>query len=599
AIGEQVSGIDSFFSILRTILLVFALIALFVGSYIIINTLSILIAQRTRELALLRALGATRGQVFRMVLIEALITGVVASAVGVFAGLGLAHLLYSALSSLGSGLPKADLVLQGSTVVIGLVLGTVITVVASVLPARKASRVSPVEAIREAGDQAQPLGTRRIVLGVVVALLGVVGIALGLFAGTSVAFQLLGLGALLLYLGVSSLAPLTVVPIAGVLGVPIEKLRGMPGKLARTNAIRAPRRAASTAAALMIGVSLVVGIAVLTESAKASTAVALQQALKADYMVFAAGGQGTINPTTTAALAKDPHFANVDDLKSGTILINGSSTSVFAANPADYQDFFSLDVASGDPSSLSNPDTIFLDQTEASNHGWTVGDTIAVNFPQAGVTVNERIGCIFNPNAITTGYMISSQQYAQYFPEPQTFIILLRAAPGVSHNAGLAALKQDLTAFPTLKGYDSASFLALQSQGLDQLTSAVDVFLVMAIVIAALGIVNTLALSIIERSRELGLLRAIGLTRSQTRTMVRWESVLIAFLGLILGIIVGIGLGVAVVRALAFTGLGHISVPFVQLLWYAVGALVIGLLAAILPARRAARLNVLEAISAE
>lgn len=597
--GQQVSGIDSFFGILRTILLVFALIALFVGSYIIVNTFSILIAQRTRELALLRALGATRGQVFRMVLGEAVITGVVASAVGVFAGLGLAHVLYSALSSLGSGLPKADLVLQGSTVIIGIVLGTVITVVASVLPARKASRVAPVEAIREAADAAQPLGSRRIALGVVVTLLGGIGIALGLFAGTSVAFQLLGVGALLLYLGISSLAPLTVVPIAGALGVPIEKLRGVPGKLARTNAIRAPRRAASTAAALMIGVSLVVGIAVLTESAKASTSVALQQAVKADYMVFASGGQGAISPTTTAALAADPHFSKVDDLKTGTILVKGSSTSVFAANPADYQDFFTLDVASGEPSSLGNPNTIFLDATEASNNGWRVGDNIKVTFPQSGATVTERIGCIFNPNALTTGYMISSEQYAKQFAEPQTFIILLGAAPGVSHSAGMAALDRDLAAFPTLKGYDSASFLALQSQSLDQLTSAVDVFLVMAIVIAALGIVNTLALSIIERSRELGLLRAIGLTRSQTRTMVRWESVLIAFLGLILGVIVGIALGVAVVRALAFTGLGHVSVPFLSLLWYAVGALVIGLLAAILPARRAARLNVLEAISTE
>ena len=600
-IGQQVSGIDSFFGILRTILLVFALIALFVGSYIIINTFSILIAQRTRELALLRALGATRGQVFRMVVAEALIVGVIASAIGCVAGLLLAHGLYSVVSSLGNGLPHADLVLQTSTVIIGLVLGTAITVVASILPARKASRVAPVEAIRDAADAAQPLGTRRIASGVVGSIIGGVLIALGLFAGTSVAFQLLGLGALVLYVGISSLAPLTVIPIVGLLGTPIARFRGTPGKLARTNAIRAPRRAASTAAALMIGVSLVVAIAVLTESAKASTQVALKQAVKADYMVFAmgSGGQGGISPTATASLAQDPHFAAVDDLKAGTILINNASASMFAANPDDYQQFFTLDVASGDPNSLADPDTIFLDQTEASNHGWHAGDSIEVKFPQAGATVKERIGCIFNPNALTTGYMISSQQYARYFDEPQTFIILVRAAGGVSHQAGMAALDHDLASFPTLKAYDAASFLALQSQGIDQLTSAIDVFLVMAIVIAALGIVNTLALSIIERTRELGLLRAIGLTRGQTRTMVRWESVLIAFLGLILGIIVGIALGAAVVRALAFTGLGHISVPVVSLLWYALGALVIGLVAAILPARRAARLNVLAAISSE
>ena len=254
SLGSRCRASNSFFGILRTILLVFALIALFVGSYIIINTFSILIAQRTRELALLRALGATRGQVFRLVLAEALITGVVASALGVIAGLFLAHGLYAAVSSLGSGLPKADLSLQASTVIIGMVLGTVITVAASILPARKASRVAPVEAIRAAGDAAQPLGRIRIIAGIAVTVLGAVLIALGLFAGTGAAFQLLGVGALLLYLGVSSLAPLTVVPIAGILGVPIAAFCGMPGKLARTNAIRAPRRAAATAAALMIGV---------------------------------------------------------------------------------------------------------------------------------------------------------------------------------------------------------------------------------------------------------------------------------------------------------------------------------------------------------
>jgi putative ABC transport system permease protein len=389
AIGQQVKGIDSFFGILRTILLVFALVALFVGSFIIINTFSILIAQRTRELALLRALGATRGQVFRMVLAEALVTGIVGSAVGVVAGLLLAHGLYSLLSSIGNGLPKADLVLEPSTVIISMVLGTVITVVASVLPARKASRVAPVEAIRDAADAAQPLGRGRIITGLAVSALGIIGVALGLFAGTSVAFQLLGLGALLLYLGISSLAPLTVVPIAGLLGLPIARFRGTPGKLARTNAIRAPRRAAATAAALMIGVSLVVGIAVLTESAKASTRVALEQAVTADYMVFpgGGGGQGTLSPMTTAALAQDPHFSAVDDLKQGTILINGTSLSVFSANPADYQNFFTLDVASGDPNSLGAGNTIFLDETEASNHGWHVGDTINVNYPQTGATV--------------------------------------------------------------------------------------------------------------------------------------------------------------------------------------------------------------------
>jgi putative ABC transport system permease protein len=598
-VGQQVQSIDSFFSLLRNILLVFALIALFVGSYIIINTFSILIAQRTRELALLRALGAGRGQVFRMVLLESAATGLFGSALGCLLSVPLARALYSAVSSIGSGLPKANLGLQASTVLICMLLGTVITVVAAILPARKASRVSPVEAIRDAADAAQPLGKRRILAGIVVAVGGAVLLALGLFAGSSNAFLLLGVGAFVLYIGVSSLAPLSVVPVAGFLGIPIAKLRGTPGKLARTNAIRAPRRAAATAAALMIGVSLVVGIAVLTESVKASTTAAFQDALVADYLVFGAGGQGAISPATTQSLAQDPHFSTVGDIKTGSILVNGSSTSVFAMNPSNYQNLFRLDVASGDPNSLSQPSTIFVDQQEASNNNWKVGDRIAVNFPQKGNTVSERIGCIFNANAITTGYMISTQAYAAEFPQARAFIILLKAAPGVSHSDGMAALNTDLKKFPTLKAFDSASFLAQQSKQLDAFTTLIDVFLIMAIVIASLGIVNTLALSIIERTRELGLLRAIGLARRQTRTMVRWESVLIAFLGLALGAVLGIVLGAAVVRALAFAGLGHIAIPWGNLIFYAIGALVIGLLAAVLPARRAARINILEAITTE
>jgi putative ABC transport system permease protein len=598
-VGQQVQSIDSVVTVVRTVLLVFALIALFVGSYIIINTFSILVAQRTRELALLRALGASRGQIFRMVLLESLVTGLFGSAIGCLLSLPLARGLYSAVSSIGSGLPKANLGLQTSTVLIGMGLGTAITVVASILPARKASRVSPVEAIRDAADAAHPLGKRRIAAGILVTLLGGALIGFGLFSGASNALLLLGAGAFVLYIGVSSLAPLTVVPVAGFLGIPIAKLRGTPGKLARTNSIRAPRRAAATAAALMIGVSLVVGIAVLTASFKASTTVAFQDALVADYLVFGAGGQGSISPTTTQTLAQDPSFSTVGDIKSGTILVNGSSTSVFAMDPSNYQKLFRLDVASGDPTSLSQPNTIFVDQQDATGNNWKVGDVIQVNFPQKGNTISERIGCIFNANAITTGYMISTQEYAAEFPQQKSFIVLLKAAPGVSHSAGMTSLNTDLQKFPTLKGFDAASFLALQSKQLDTFTLLIDVFLIMAIIIASLGIVNTLALSIIERTHELGLLRAIGLTRSQTRTMVRWESVLIAFLGLVLGAVLGIALGAAVVRALASSGIGHIAIPWGNLIVYAIGALIIGLLAAILPARRAARINILEAITTE
>ena len=596
---EQISGIDSFFSILRTILLVFALVALFVGSFIIVNTFNILIAQRTRELALLRALGASRAQVFRLVLIEALVVGAVGSLVGCFAGLGMAHLLYSTLSSVGGGLPKADLSLDGGTFALGMGLGVAITVAASVLPGRRASRVAPVEAIREATDTAAPMTRGRILIGALLTLAGAVLIGVGLFSGSSNIFYFLGAGALIGFIGIAMLAPLTVLPVAGTLGMPVQTLRGTPGKLARLNAIRAPRRTAATAAALMIGVSLVVGIAVLTESAKASTDAAVKGSISADYIVLSTGGQGFINIATVDALAKDPSFATVTDVRSGTILVDNSSTQTLALDPATYQATYHLDPASGDVNSLSKPNTIFVDQKQASDHGWSVGDTISVNFPQKGDTVPMRIGCIFNINALASGYVISTQTYDTYFTEKQAFVILIKDAPQVSFSAAGAALNHDLAAFPTLKAYNTTDFLALQAQQLDQLTSIINVFLVMAIIIASLGIVNTMALSIIERTRELGLLRAIGLTRSQTRTMVRWESILIAVLGMVLGAVIGVILGIAVVRALGPLGVGHIAIPVGPLVTYLLAAIVIGFVAAILPGRRAARLKVLEAIASE
>lgn len=601
--GQQIQSIDSVFSVIRTILLVFALIALFVGSYIIINTFSILIAQRTRELALLRVLGATQRQVFQMVVFEAFITGLIASAVGCLLSVLLASGLYATLSS-GAGVPKSNLVLQGSTIVICMVLGVAITLAASIFPARKASRVSPVEAIRDAADLAQPLGRRRITAGIVGTLIGAAMVAVGLFTGSSNAFLFLGVGALILYIAVSSLAPLTVLPVVGTLGIPVARFRGTAGKLARTNAVRAPRRVAATAAALMIGTSLVVGFSVLTSSIKELTTVALKEAVVADYIITPSGGGGNggvggISPTTASFLASDRHFSTVSDIKVGTIVVDGSSTGVFAVNTNSYSRVLKIDVTSGDPNSLGDPNTIFLDQQTATDNNLSVGDTVSVNFPQKNVTINERIGCIYNPNALLSGYMISLDAYDRYFTQQGSTFVLAKAAPGVSVSAGLTALKNDLRRFPTLEAYDTASFLALQNSDIDSLTNDIDLFLLMAIIIASLGIVNTLALSILERTRELGLLRAIGLTRRQTRTMVRWESVLIALLGLVLGIVVGVVLGTAVVKAIASTGIDHISIPWSSLLGYAVGALVIGLVAGVLPARRASRINVLAAITTE
>ena len=604
--GEQIAGAEQLVGVIRTTLLVFAAVALFVGSFLIVNTFNILIAQRTRELALLRALGASRGQVMRSVLLEAVITGVVASAVGCAAGVLVAQGLYAAINGLGANFPAITLSINPTTIAIGMTAGTSITALAAILPAYKATRVAPVEALREATQAATPLGRPRITTGALLTLAGSGLFGLGLFAGTGIPLQLLGAGAVVAFVGIALLIPLAVTPVAGLLGLPIQAWRKVPGKLARLNSIRAPRRTASTAAALMIGVALAAGTGVLVDSLKVSATVVINDFIRADFVVLPSGGAGGSPAVSTAAataLRKDSaHFSTVVEVRGGTVLVNNVSAGAVALDPATYPKVLNIDVASGDPAAITSANTIMVDQQEASAHGWKVGDTIPVEFPQSdksNTAINEHIGCIFIANAVVSGYVLSEQTYTDNFPAARDQGILLALAPNVSASAGQQAMISDLRGFPTLTGYDKAGFLELNNAEADAISLFADLFLSLAIVIAALGIVNTMALSIIERTRELGLLRALGLSQQQTRTMVRWESVLIAVLGTVLGIAVGTVMGVAAVHALANAGIGHTAVPWDQFGWLALGAVLVGLGAAILPARRAARLNILDAISTE
>ncbi|MDQ6856491.1 MAG: FtsX-like permease family protein [Candidatus Dormibacteraeota bacterium] len=595
--AQQVQATQSVIGILSTALLVFGLIALFVGSFLIVNTFTILIAQRSRELALLRALGATRRQVMISVLTEAFLTGLVASAIG--AGLGI--LLAIGLARLlGFSLTNGGLTITPRSFIVSIVVGIAVTVVAAVLPARRATRVAPMAALRDAVPEAAPVTRRRIVGGAIVAVIGASLLGTGLFADTGQTLLLLGLGALALFIGIAYLSPLLVRPVAGVIGRPLARLRGVPGRLARENAIRSPRRTASTAAALMIGVALIAAVAVIASSFKASGEASIVGSLNSQLLVTDTASRGGFTTDVVTVLTRDPRLVNLTEVRANSVVIGSANQSLLAIDVAAINHTVAFDMVSGDATSIADPTNMLVDDGTATTRGWVTGSTVRAQFPYSSAAVTKHIGGVYHGNALISGFVVSLATYSANFPKPQQDIaILANPSPGQTLSSADAALKSDLAAFPTLTVQTKQEFIDANSKSIDQAQSLIDVLLILSVIIAALGVVNTLALSVLERSRELGLLRALGLTRRQTRSMVRWEAVIIALLGAVLGLVIGAGMGTAVVRALANQGLSKLSVPAMQLLEYVVAAFVIGVLAAVLPARRAARLNVLDAIAME
>ena len=576
-----------------TPLLVFAGIFLFVGSFLIVNTFNILVAQRTRELALLRALGATRRQVLTSVLVEATLTGLVASAIGVLVGLGIA----SALEALINAPPGTKLSLQPRSFIVGIAVGVVVTVLAATFPARRATRVPPVAALREALPDTQSVPRRRIVSGAVVLALGCVLFGIGVSGATSASLELLGAGVLAIFIGVAMLAPLVVGPIAEVLGWPVQRLRGVAGLLARENARRNPRRTALTAAALMIGLALVTSVAVLTDSFRASSDAAIEGALKGDFIVFDKNG-GDFSPAVATALKSNAKVRDVTELRSSTILIGSASQQITAADPVAAQATLSLEMSSGDQNSIATTNTAVVDSAEATSRNLHVGSQVTVGFPE-GADVTLRVGGVYEQNAIAQGYLVSLATLQPFVSSATDAALLVNAAPGTSLQDAESSLQSQLKQFPLVDAMSRSEYRDFVGKQIDSFLNLITGLLFLALVIAALGIVNTLALSVLERTREIGLIRALGMTRGQTRSMVRWESVLISLIGAVLGLVVGVAIGVALASALHNLGIDHVAVPGGNLLYYAIVAGIFGVLAAIFPALRASRLDVLQAIYAE
>jgi putative ABC transport system permease protein len=594
---EQAQQFQQALGFFQTALLIFAGVALFVGSFIIFNTFSIIVAQRTRELALLRALGASRRQVLVSVIVEALLVGLIASAIGVLAGIAIAVGLQGLLSIFGVDLPSTGLKVQPRTIAVSMIVGTLITVLAAILPARKAGTVTPIEALREAdpAETHERGRRRRMVIATVITILGVVSLLLGLFGSPADAYLYVGIGAAVTFIGVAMLSQYAAGPVAAIVGAPLARL-GTPGGLGRRNAMRNPRRTARTASALMIGLGLVAMVAILGSSLKASFDAALQQALKADFTI-ATTSFTPFSPDVATKISAVPEVDIVSQFRQGGFRVNGSTAFVSGIDPATIEDVTSLGVLEGNASDMGS-DGILVSGSVAESNGWAVGDSVPAAFGAVGKHPLTISG-VYDETGVVGDYAISLTAYEELFANNLDVFVLVKTVPGTDPAQAQSAIESAVSPFPNIDVLDQASFREKQEGFIDQLLGLITALLLMAIVIAVFGIVNTLGLSVHERTRELGLLRAVGLSRTQTKRMVRVESVIIAVFGAGLGILVGVFFGWALQHSLIDQGVTELRIPVVTLLVYLVVSALVGVVAAIFPARRAAKLDVLQAIAYE
>jgi putative ABC transport system permease protein len=579
-------------------LLTFAVIALLVGSFIIYNTFSIIVAQRGREMALMRAIGASRRQVLGAVLVEAAAVGVVASVLGMLAGIAVAAGLKAVLGALGFDIPASGIVFTGKTAVTSLVVGIGVSVASAFFPARRGSKVPPVAAMRDLAVEPTGGSRRRTVIGVVVTALGGAALLNGLFGDGGNKPAAVGLGATVIFFGVAVLGPVFARPVSRVLGAPLPRLRGVSGTLARENAMRNPKRTASTAAALMIGVGLVGFITIFAASAKSSINASIDKAFTGDFVVDSGTfGFGGLSPDLAAGLKKLPEVGAVSGFRIGQAKVGGSAQFVGAVDPAQFAEIIDLDLAAGRIQDLTG-DRIAVDNATAKDKGWHVGSEVTVTFAKTGERT-LRVAAIYRRADAVGRYLLSLETFDAAFAQHLDAQVFVSRAPGVAAADARRAVESLTDAYPNAKLLDQTQFKEAQANQINQLLGLIYVLLALAVVIAFLGIMNTLALSIFERTRELGLLRAVGMTRSQLRTTVRWESVIIALFGTLLGLVIGLFFGWALVQALRSNGFTHLTVPVGQLAVVVVVAALAGVGAAVLPGRRAARLDVLHAIATE
>ena len=600
---DDAAETNSFISFLRGFLLAFGGIALFVGSFVIANSLSITIAQRTREFATIRTVGASRRQILTSVLIEALVVGVLASLVGLAVGVGLAKALFWLFDAVGFTLPNSGLILTTSAVVLALASGIIVTLVASLRPAFRATRVPPIAAVREGATMPPSrFAPLRVPASILLTLLGFAALTWALFGpdlGTTAVLVWLGLGALMIFLGVALLAERLVQPLARILGWPLRKLGGAAGALARSNAQRNPQRTASTASALMIGLALVTLVSVLAAGIVSTFRSAVDDLWKnADYAITAQNNFSPIPVSVAAAAAKAPGVDAVGSVRAGEAQAFGEVFGATAVDPPTSR-IFSMKWKEGSDAVLARlgDDGAFVTDDFADDHDLRIGSTVEETFPN-GETAPFKVEGIFDPPTGGSPFgpvTISAKSWDLYNGQPQnlySFVIM----QGGQSDANRASLDRTLEEFPNAKVATRDEFVDNQISGLSSVLNILYVLLGLSVLVSFFGIVNTFVLTVFERTREIGMLRAVGMTRRQVRRMIRAESVITAAIGGVLGILLGIALGALLVARVDFI---DFTLPVVQLIVFAVAALIVGVLAAIFPARRAARLNVLNALQYE
>lgn len=601
--GEEVAQetsdqINQFVDVFGTGLLIFAFITAFVSAFIINNVFQITIGQRLRELALLRAIGASGRQVRRMITLEALALGVIATVLGIGGGLLVARGLIAAFNAAGAGFPSTETVLEPRTIVMAAVVGVGITMASVIVPSRRASRIPPVAAMRpELGFVA--MRTRRLVAGVIITVVGITLFVTGLFVrpgGTVGLIGLAGSGALLLFLGIASLSSTIATPVTRVLGWPIEKLFKVPGALARQNVARAPRRTSSSASALMIGVALVSSTAVFASSLRSTLVDTLETAISADYIVTSEGFQG-LSPVVSETLAEVPELGAVTPIRQIVGQVGGSTKNFGAVNPAAFDELVDPDLIDGSIPDLGINE-LLIHKDPASDLDLTVGGTVDVTF-QNGNEQTLTVAGIYG-DATFGNWLINLDTLAEVSDAPtQDLFVIARLADGVDPAAGDAAVTAALAPFPQANVQTNAEFLDSQEAQINQLLIIITMLLAFAILIAILGISITLALGVFERTREIGLLRAVGMNRRQTRRSVRWEAVIVSFFGALVGIVVGTFLGVVLTLAVPDDVISTLSFNPTIIVVILIGAVVAGLLAALYPSYKASNMNVLEAIATE
>ena len=590
--NEETTSINQSLSFLSTALMVFALIALVVGAFTIYNTFSITVGQRTREVALLRVVGASRGQVLRSVLGEASLVGVVSSLAGVGLGVLAAAGLEALLRGFGITLPSGPLVFEPRTLLVGLLVGAGVTVISAIGPARRAVRIAPVTAITGDIDTAELPARARLARSGGVFASGAVLVALGLSVP---AVSIVGLGALVVFAGTVMLAPALSRPVAAVLGRPLARLLGSSGRLGRENAMRSPRRTSQTAAALMVGLAVVAAMATFGASVSRSATASVNGAINADLLVTAkSNGSGSFSPALASAVAHVPGVTSSLVGYSGQFEIRGSVETLKGVPVHDLAQTVDLHLTSGSVSGLANGE-LLVDSSTASSDHLHVGSRVPVRFALTGAST-MRIGGIYQPNALIGSYLVGEAFYLSHYRNPLPGAVLLNTAGGPAVQRVQQAVRRELASSPTVQVQTRSQFEKSKLSSVNQLLGLVYALLALAVLIAVIGIVNALMLSVFERTREIGLLRAVGMSRRQVRTMIRSESVIISVFGAVIGLVIGTALGTALVFALKLT---DIAVPATSLAVFLALSALLGLAAATWPARRAARLDVLAAVASE